>query len=113
MFPTSRCTSGWSPRKRLQHEIDQKIAWTLGPFYFHGDRLADVADRFNRYNALQLKVDPAVGDWRVSGHFPAMDPRGFVRGVEKSLGVKMSAVPPGTATAAQIFVVDSHAGPPR
>jgi hypothetical protein len=45
---------------------------------------------------------------RVSGHFPATDPRGFLRSVEKSLGVKMSAVP---ATATQIFVVDSHAEP--
>jgi transmembrane sensor len=109
--PDNHCTSGWRPRTLPQHEIDQKIAWTLDPFYFHGDRLADVADRFNRYNALQLKVDPAVGDRRVSGHFPATDPRGFVRSVEKSLGVKMSAVPPGTATATQIFVVDSHAEP--
>jgi ferric-dicitrate binding protein FerR (iron transport regulator) len=48
--PDNHCTSGWSPRTPAQHEIDQQIAWTQDRFYFHGDRLADVADRFNRYN---------------------------------------------------------------
>jgi transmembrane sensor len=81
--PDNHCTSGWSARTPAQHEIDQQLAWTLDRFYFHGDRLADVADRFNRYNTLQLKVDPAVADRRVSGHFPATDPQGLLHSVRK------------------------------
>jgi transmembrane sensor len=109
--PDNQCAAGWRPRTLEQHEIDRRIAWTLDRFYFHGDRLAEVAERFNRYNAVQLRVDPAVADRRVSGHFPATDPQGFLHSVEKSLGVKMSAVPPADPTSGQIYVVDSHSKP--
>src|ERR1700730_8976457 len=109
--PDDRCSSQSFARTLEQREIDQKIAWTLGRFHFDGDRLAEVVERFNRYNAVQLKVDPAVGNRRVSGHFLATDPEGFVRNIEKSLGVKISAVSPGVPQSDVIYLIDSHSRP--
>jgi transmembrane sensor len=50
------------------------LAWASGRLIFENESLATVIERFNQYNAVQLKVlDPHLAERRISGSFDATD----------------------------------------
>ncbi|MYD96783.1 MAG: DUF4974 domain-containing protein [Gammaproteobacteria bacterium] len=58
---------------------DKVLTWTERRLVFDGDPLAVIAEEFNRYNAVKLKIgDPKLGDMRLSGVFSANDPASLV-----------------------------------
>lgn len=68
--------------------IDRALAWRNGHIDLAGDRLADAAAEFNRYNARRLVIaDPAIAGMQLDGVFRTDDPEGFARAVRVSLGV--------------------------
>jgi len=62
---------------------DVEIAWTVGQLEFDGQAIAEVAQRFNAYNRVQIAVqDPALARRRVTGVFRIADPESFVTFIE-------------------------------
>jgi transmembrane sensor len=54
------------------------FSWRERRLVFDGDKLADIAGEFNRYNAApKIYVDGAARDRQFSGVFDAMSPRAF------------------------------------
>lgn len=65
---------------RAVPDLAQVVAWRERRLVFRGDSLAQVAAEFNRYNALQIRVEgDAVRNKQMTGVFDADDPRSFVQ----------------------------------
>lgn len=54
-------------------DVDTMTAWWTRRIVFHDESLRDVADEFNRLNAVRLQVDDAAGAMRLTGNLRADD----------------------------------------
>ena len=68
--------------------MDMALSWRDGLLIFEGRPLGDVAAEFNRYNQVQLVVDPSATGVIVDGSFRATNVAGFLRLLEQGFGVK-------------------------
>jgi transmembrane sensor len=73
--------------------IDMAMSWRDGLLIFEGKPLGEVAAEFNRYNQVQLVVDPSATGVVVDGSFRATNVEGFLRLLEQGFGVE--SVPDG------------------
>jgi len=59
-------------------ESARQLSWLQGRIRFSGQTLAEAASEFNRYNSTQIVItDPAIGNKRISGIFPATEADAF------------------------------------
>lgn len=66
-----------------------ELGWAQGRLMFENRRIADVVERFNEYNDVQLRVrDEALAERRVSGVFDASDPDAFIAFLSSVAGVQ-------------------------
>jgi len=66
--------------KRPKGDIEKAIAWRTRRLVFRSESLADVADQFNRYNAVKIRVESnAVRNRKLIGTFNADDPAALVK----------------------------------
>jgi transmembrane sensor len=66
-------------------ELDRTLAWREGKLSFAGETLVEASQRFARYSAVRIVVDPTLAGERITGLFAANDPRGFAKAVAVSL----------------------------
>ena len=59
--------------------MDMALSWRDGLLIFEGRPLGEVAAEFNRYNHVQLVVDPSATGVIVDGSFRATNVEGFLR----------------------------------
>lgn len=60
--------------------IDRSLAWRSGQLIFDGDTLGEAAAAFNRYNAVQVRIDdPALAREKFVGRFRTNEPEAFAR----------------------------------
>lgn len=59
-------------------DVQRTLAWRQGRIEFDNQAISSVAAEFNRYNALQISVDPRVGALPISGVFDAHDVPTFI-----------------------------------
>jgi len=72
-------------------QMERELAWRNVWLDFAEMPLADVAEKFNKYNDSQLRIfDKVTGNIRVTGSFRADGELGFVRLLETSFGVVAS-----------------------
>lgn len=65
--------------KVKEPDVERAVAWRARRLVFPGDRVADVANEFNRYNKTQIRVEgEAIRQRRMSGVFDADDPSPFI-----------------------------------
>jgi transmembrane sensor len=68
----------------------RELAWAQGRLIFDNVTVAEVAQLFNRYNRLQLRItDEKLGRRSVSGVFNASEPESFVAFIESSASVRV------------------------
>ena len=73
----------WPPD--IQHvDAARKLAWSNRHLVFADDTVAAAAGEFNRFNRVQLLVDPALGSEQVRGVFHADDPASFADTIAKA-----------------------------
>ena len=61
-------------------DIDRSLSWRSGQLIFDGDTLGQAAAEFNRYNAVQVRIeDPALSGERFVGRFRTNEPEAFAR----------------------------------
>lgn len=69
-------------------DIDRALAWRSGQLIFDGNSLGAAAAEFNRYNAIQLRIDdPDLAREQVVGRFRTNEPDAFARSAGILLGV--------------------------
>ena len=68
--------------------MDMALSWRDGLLIFDGRPLGEVAAEFNRYNRVQLVVDPSATGVIVDGSFRANNVEGFVRLLRQGFDVK-------------------------
>lgn len=73
--------------------IDMALSWRDGLLIFESRPLGEVAAEFNRYNQVQLIVDPSATGVIVDGSFRANNVAGFLRLLNQGFGVR--SVPDG------------------
>jgi transmembrane sensor len=76
----------------LEHGVDlrEATAWTNRQLVFNRRPLAEVAEEFNRYNSVQIKIrSPALGARKVTGTFRSDDPASFVAVLSGIVGVHL------------------------
>jgi len=65
-------------------DLAQIVSWRERRLVFRAERLEDVATQFNRYNAVQIRVeDEALRGKQITGVFDADDPRSFVQFLQR------------------------------
>jgi transmembrane sensor len=65
-------------------EVDRLLGWRQRIISLDGDSLADAAERFNRYNRVQISIDePALGAIELSGRFNSSEALAFARAAAK------------------------------
>lgn len=66
--------------KRAQGDIEKAVAWRARRLVFRSESLADVAEQFNRYNTIKIRVEgEAVRARKLIGTFNADDPTSLVK----------------------------------
>lgn len=68
--------------------IDRALSWRDGLLIFEARPLGEIAAEFNRYNQVQLVVDPSATGVIVDGSFRANNVAGFLRLLNQGFGVK-------------------------
>jgi transmembrane sensor len=75
-----------SPSRPL---VQTATAWIQRRIILDNDRIDTALDEFNRYNALQVRIEnAALGKLRISGGFSADDPGALVKYLERVHGVR-------------------------
>src|SRR3546814_9846497 len=64
------------------------MSWRDGLLIFERKPLGEVAAEFNRYNQVQLVVDPSATGVIVDGSFRATNVAGFLRLLKQGFGVE-------------------------
>lgn len=59
-------------------DVQRMLAWRQGRIEFDNQAISSVAAEFNRYNAVQISVDPRIGTLPISGMFDAHDVPTFI-----------------------------------
>lgn len=73
-------TTNGRAEKRPKGDIEKAIAWRTRRLVFRSESLADVADQFNRYNAVKIRVEgSAVRNRKLIGTFNADDPTSLAK----------------------------------
>ena len=75
--------------------IDMALSWRDGLLIFEGRPLGEVAAEFNRYNQVQLVVDPSATGVIVDGSFRATNVEGFLRLLRQGFDVQSVRDGPG------------------
>ena len=70
-----------------EQSVRDELSWREGRLVFDQLTLAEVAERFNRYNARQLVVEGDAAERRFSGSFDANNVDGFARLLRESFGL--------------------------
>lgn len=67
-------------QKRPKGDIEKAIAWRTRRLVFRSESLADVADQFNRYNAVKIRVEGnTIRNRKLIGTFNADDPASLIK----------------------------------
>lgn len=69
-------------------DVETALGWRDGLLTFEARPLAEVAAELNRYNHVQMSVDPSAANIRVDGSFRTTNAAGFIRLVEEGFGVR-------------------------
>lgn len=72
-----------------EQSVRDELSWREGRLVFDQLTLAEVAERFNRYNARQLVVEGDAAERRFSGSFDANNVDGFARLLRESFGLEV------------------------
>jgi transmembrane sensor len=98
--------------KTAAPNVQRAVAWRARRLMFPGDRVADIAEEFNRYNRIRIRVEgETIRERRMSGVFDADDPSPLVQFLARdpNVAVTKSAdeilIRPRTATDAAESVV--------
>lgn len=75
--------------------IDMALSWRDGLLIFEGRPLGEIAAEFNRYNQVQLVVDPSATGVIVDGSFRATNVEGFLRLLRQGFDVQSVRDGPG------------------
>ena len=73
-----------------EQAVRDELSWREGRLVFDQMTLAEVAERFNRYNGTQLVIEGAAAERRFSGSFDANNVDGFARLLHESFGLEVS-----------------------
>jgi len=73
---------------KSEQRVENALAWRDGMLNFDLLPLSDVATEFNRYNRVQLVVDPSVAAIPIGGTFQASNVRDFARLLHDAYGLK-------------------------
>jgi ferric-dicitrate binding protein FerR (iron transport regulator) len=77
-----------APETLSPERMNDALAWRSRRLVFHGDRLGDIVDQFNRFNGHRLVLDGvALSERRFGGTFPAGDYESLVRTLEHDYGI--------------------------
>lgn len=75
---------------RSEEKVENALSWRKGMLTFDQERLAAIADEFNRYNEKKLVLDPhSVGMIRITGTFPSNNPDAFARLLRDAFGLEV------------------------
>jgi transmembrane sensor len=75
---------------RSEEKVENALSWRQGNLMFEQERLAAIADEFNRYNEKKLVVDKqTAGAIRITGTFPANSPDAFARLLRDAFGLQI------------------------
>jgi len=69
--------------------------WPSGMLVLHQRPLGEAAAQLNRYNVMQLRVDPLAAPLRLTGAFKATDPTGFAEAAAAALDLTVDRRTPG------------------
>lgn len=72
--------------------VERAIAWRGGMLTFNLISLSEVAAEFNRYNQVQLSVDPSAAAIPIGGTFRAANVEAFARLLNDAYGLKAERV---------------------
>ena len=72
-----------------EQAVRDELSWREGRLVFDQMALAEVAERFNRYNGTQLVIEGAAAERRFSGSFDANNVDGFARLLHESFGLEV------------------------
>jgi transmembrane sensor len=84
------------------HKVDSRreLSWADGRLVFEQDPVAEVVQRFNRFNRVQIQIrDPKLAARPVSAVFDASDPEAFITFLESVANVRV------TRPSAEVIVV--------
>jgi transmembrane sensor len=83
---------GAAPVQQVNGEVE--IAWSNGYLLFDNESVGKIAERFNSYNRVQIRIlDPELAKRKVSGMFKATDPESFAAFVESEIGPRVQREP--------------------
>jgi len=64
-----------------------EVSWAQGQLVFDNTRVSDIAQRFNQYNSIQIRVtDPSLATRLITGVFREDDPRSFAEFLQSEAG---------------------------
>jgi transmembrane sensor len=87
------------------HKVDSRreLSWADGRLVFEQNSVAEVAQRFNRFNRVQIQIlDPNLAARPVSAVFDASDPEAFITFLESVANVRV------TRPSADVIVVNGE-----
>ncbi|HEX7849691.1 MAG TPA: FecR domain-containing protein [Sphingomonas sp.] len=73
---------------KSEQRVENALAWRDGMLNFDLLPLSDVATEFNRYNRVQLVVDPSIANIPIGGTFQASNVSDFARLLHDAYGLK-------------------------
>ncbi len=75
-------------------EVAATLAWRSGEILFLDETLAGAVEEYNRHLARKIVIaDRGLGGLRIGGRFAADDPSAFLRALELTMGVQVTASP--------------------
>jgi transmembrane sensor len=80
----ARVSAGGGIVKRSMPDVAQVVAWRERRLVFRAEPLERVAAEFNRYNAVQIRIEgDALRARQITGVFDADDPRSFIQFLQR------------------------------
>ena len=81
----------------------RELSWADGRLVFEQDPVAEVVQRFNRFNRVQIQIrDPKLAARPVSAVFDASDPEAFIAFLESVANVRV------TRSSSDVIVITSE-----
>lgn len=74
---------------KSQDRVERALAWRHGMLTFNLIPLSEVVNEFNRYNRVQLSVDPSVAEIPIGGSFRASSAEAFTRLLRDAYGLRV------------------------